>query len=132
MARYTYNDAEMDAAIETFTRSRQMFTLVRDSISQALCILRGVNSAGGDLSSAVDGTVLGNVSRALSQADSVLESLTTLLGRLNDARALLSRPSKSPGSGADPDAAAPGMDGARERESPVPGDSLREWTDLLE
>ena len=38
MARYTYNDAEMDAAIETFTRSRQMFTLVRDSISQALCL----------------------------------------------------------------------------------------------
>ena len=132
MARYTYNDAEMGAAIETFTRSRQTFMLVRDSIAQALSILRGVNSAGGDLSSAVDGTVLGNVNRALSQADSVLESLTTLLGRLNDARALLSRPGARAGDDGAPYAVVPEKDFAREREGPALGDLFREWTDLLE
>ena len=132
MERYAYNDAEMNAVIEMFTRSRQAFTLARDSVSQALSILRGVNSAGGDLSSAVDGTVLGDVSHALSQADSVLESLTGLLGQLNEAQTLLSKPGTRPGGDVVPSVSAPGTDDTGEQENMIPSGLLRGLTNLLE
>ena len=132
MARYTYNDAEMDAIIETFARSRQAFVLVHESISQALGILRSVNSAGGDLSSAVDGTVLGNVNQALNQADAVLESLTGLLGRLNEARALLSRPGTRPDNEDTPPYARTAMaNGMQKHEGMASDGLLRELTNNL-
>ena len=132
MARYTYSDAEMDAIIETFARSRPAFVRVHESISQALGILRNINSAGGDLSSAVDGTVLGNVNQTLNQADAVLESLTGLLGRLNEARALLSRPGTRPDNEDTPPYARTAMANGMQKPKGMASDGLlRELTNNL-
>lgn len=89
MAQYVYNDAEMSAIIDAFANSRQSFILVRDSVSQALNVLRSVNAAGGDLSSAVDGTVLANVSNVLNRTDAELNGMTRRLELLRDAQAIL-------------------------------------------